>query len=81
MPSNKTVAVVVVYTGKNRINAILLFLSLRKKEREREKKREIVKTKQKNAGIWSEWSEERVGEALFQLKKMVSETDRFSLGK
>jgi hypothetical protein len=40
MPSNKTVAVVVVYTGKNRINAILLFLSLRKKERERERKKE-----------------------------------------
>jgi hypothetical protein len=47
MPSNKTVAVVVVYTGKNRINAILLFLSLRKKEREREKKKRNSKDEAK----------------------------------
>jgi hypothetical protein len=33
MPSNKTVAVV-VYTGKNTINVMLLFLSVKKKKRE-----------------------------------------------
>jgi hypothetical protein len=36
MPSNKMVAVVIVYTGKNTVNALLLFLSARKK-REKEK--------------------------------------------
>jgi hypothetical protein len=40
MPSNRTVAVVVVYTGKNTVNAMLLFLSVReKKEKERERER------------------------------------------
>ncbi len=48
MPSNKMVAVVIVYTGKNTVNALLLFLSGREKKR----KREIVKMKQKKLLIY-----------------------------
>ncbi len=44
------VAVVIVYTGKNTVNALLLFLSGREKKR----KREIVKMKQKNCRSMSE---------------------------
>jgi hypothetical protein len=40
MPSNKTVAVVVVYTGKNTINAMLLFLSVKKKKERAARERE-----------------------------------------
>jgi len=36
MPSNKTVAVVIVYTSKNTIDALLLFLNYK---RERKKKK------------------------------------------
>ena len=41
MPSNKMVALVVVYTGKNTFDALLLFLSVEKKERERENEKEL----------------------------------------
>jgi len=53
MPSSKTVAVVVVYTGKNTVDALLLFLKVRKKEREGERERNS-KTKQTKCRTISE---------------------------
>jgi hypothetical protein len=77
MPSNKTVAVV-VYTGKNSKYDVFISKCKEEKTREKKERERNSKMKQKKCRDINEWSEERVQETFFQLKKIASEIERLN---